>query len=390
MKKIFGWYLLIQGVIGLLMIFVFFLSKGENLGLAAIALLASLLFIWGGRALLRTEKRARRRVVINWDIGGFVFWVLTPIVVSVYVAFRLGASNDGALNKIGPYGAIAAWFVTTGLVLGINWVWRRLSPHKSDDLSPAEEVIEYWTSLDSIDETQPSPEEIAAQAAQVDKETLEYFKRQFSGEEPVRERTPRPHYPSGLSKYEIWSQVAERVGGDLMRTGGWHNHWIKCRYREWDIVLETRSSWFREVNVTWTRMYAAFNNKHGLRFKIKYKGISPAIETMLGAQDIETGDEYFDQIFITKGNNEGKIKELLNDEKLRKLIPRRSGMYFQIRNNEGWLGPKYPKGVDLLFFECNEIKSGPALEALFDLFTGTLERMLEIGSASADAPNIKR
>ena len=175
-----------------------------------------------------------------------------------------------------------------------------------------------------------------------------------------------------------------------MRTGGWHNHWIKCRYREWDIVLETRSSWFREVNVTWTRMYAAFNNKHGLRFKIKYKGISPAIETMLGAQDIETGDEYFDQIFITKGNNEGKIKELLNDEKLRKLIPRRSGMYFQIRNNEGWLGPRYPKGVDLLFFECNEIKSGPALEALFDLFTGTLERMVEIGSASADAPNIKR
>ena len=175
-----------------------------------------------------------------------------------------------------------------------------------------------------------------------------------------------------------------------MRTGGWHNHWIKYRYREWEILLETRSSWFREVQVTWTRMYAAFNNKHGLRFKIKYKGISPAIETMLGAQDIETGDEYFDQIFITKGNNEGKIKELLNDEKLRKLIPRRSGMYFEIRNNEGWLGPKYPKGVDLLFFECNEIKSGPALESLFDLFTGTLERMVEIGSASADAPNIKR
>jgi len=65
MKKIFGWYLLIQGVIGLLMILVFFLSKGKNLGLAAIALLASLLFIWGGWVLLRTEKRARRRVVIN-------------------------------------------------------------------------------------------------------------------------------------------------------------------------------------------------------------------------------------------------------------------------------------------------------------------------------------
>ncbi len=244
-----------------------------------------------------------------------------------------------------------------------------------------------WISLDTIDETQPSPEEIAAQ---VDRETLEQFERQFSGEEPVRERTPRPHYPSGLSKHEIWSQVAERVGGDLMRSGGWHNHWIKYRYREWDIVLERRSSWFSEVQVTWTRMYAAFNNKQGLRFKIKYKGIVPAIETMLGAQDIETGDGYFDQIFITQGNNEGKIKELLNDEKLRKLIPRRSGMYFEIRNNEGWLGPKYPKGVDLLFFECNEIKSGPALESLFELFTGTLERMVEIGSASADAPNIKR
>ena len=384
---------------------------------------------------------SKKRIVIDWDIGGFVFFVLTPIVVSVYVAFRLAAYNDGALTEVGPtveskgypvlFGAFAAFAVTGLLMVGINWVWRQIvglikgepptEPDELEDLGLTEEEDPWisldtidetqpmprelptepdepedlglteeedpWISLDSIDETQPSPEEIAAQ---VDRETLEQFERQFSGEEPVRERTPRPHYPSGLSKHEIWSQVAERVGGDLMRSGGWHNHWIKYRYREWDIVLERRSSWFREVQVTWTRMYAAFNNKHGLRFKIKYKGIVPAIETMLGAQDIETGDGYFDQIFITQGNNEGKIKELLNDEKLRKLIPRRSGMYFEIRNNEGWLGPKYPKGVDLLFFECNEIKSGPALESLFELFTGTLERMVEIGSASADAPNIKR
>ena len=129
MKKIFGWYLLIQGVIGLLMILVFFLSKGENLGLAAIALLASLLFIWGGWVLLRTEKQVSRRIVINWDIGGFVFFGLTPIVVSVYVAFRLAAYNDGALNEVGPtteskgypvlIGAIAAFVVTSCLMLGI-------------------------------------------------------------------------------------------------------------------------------------------------------------------------------------------------------------------------------------------------------------------------------
>ena len=62
------------------------------------------------------------------------------------------------------------------------------------------------------------------------------------------------------------------------------------------------------VQVTWTRMYAAFNNKNGLRFNIKYKGIGPAVETMLGAQDIESGNEYFDQLFITQGNNEGKSR----------------------------------------------------------------------------------
>ena len=352
------------------------------------------------------EEPKRQRIVVKWDIGGFLFYVLTPVAVGVYVAFRLAAYNDGALLEVGPtveskgypvlFGAFAAFAVTGLLMVGINWVWRQIvglikgepptEPDELEDLGLTEEE-DPWISLDTIDETQPSPEEIAAQ---VDRETLEQFERQFSGEEPVRERTPRPHYPSGLSKHEIWSQVAERVGGDLMRSGGWHNHWIKYRYREWDIVLERRSSWFREVQATWTRMYAAFNNKHGLRFKIKYKGIVPAIETMLGAQDIETGDGCFDQIFITQGNNEGKIKELLNDEKLRKLIPRRSGMYFEIRNNEGWLGPKYPEGVDLLFFECNEIKSGPALESLFDLFTTTLDRLVETGSASADATNIKR
>ena len=165
MGKIFGWYLLVQGISGLLISLVFFVQR-ENLILAAIALPTSLLFIWGSWLLLRTGKRVRQKIVVDWDIGGFLFYGLPPIVVGVYAAFRLAAYNDGALLEVGPtveskgypvlFGAFAAFAVTGLLMVGINWVWRQIvglikgepptEPDELEDLGLTEEE-DHWIQL---------------------------------------------------------------------------------------------------------------------------------------------------------------------------------------------------------------------------------------------------
>jgi hypothetical protein len=52
-------------------------------------------------------------------------------------------------------------------------------------------------------------------------------------------------------------------------------------------------------------------------------------------QDIEIGDEYFDQDFVIKGNNPFQIARLLAGDEFKTLIERHPRIHFEIRDDEG-------------------------------------------------------
>ena len=194
----------------------------------------------------------------------------------------------------------------------------------------------------------------------------------------------------GPSKKDIWEQIAQEIGGEYIDGGFWKKDGLRLQHREWELLLDTFTRGSNNNSRTYTRLRVPFLNKDGLRFKIYHESIFSSIGKFLGAQDIEIGDPYFDDTFIIKGNNENTIYKLLKDEQLKNLFMNQPKVLIEIKNNEGWFGPHYPEGVDVLYFESYGVmKKKDELFNLFELFSTLLDRLVHIDSAYENNPGIE-
>jgi hypothetical protein len=192
----------------------------------------------------------------------------------------------------------------------------------------------------------------------------------------------------GPSKDEIWNQIAKDIGGQHVQGGFLRGGVLRYRSGEWEIALDTYSTG-TEATTTHTRMRAPFVNKDGLYFSISREGLFSSIGKFFGMQDIQIGDANFDDRFVIKGNNEEKIRRLLNEPRLKQLIHAQPEVSFQIRDDDRWFDGQFPEGVDELYFECyGVVKDEKQLKNLFDLFSLTLQRLVQIDSAYEDDPGI--
>lgn len=194
----------------------------------------------------------------------------------------------------------------------------------------------------------------------------------------------------GPSKKEIWSQIADEIGGEIIAGGFWKKGGIRFQHGEWELVLDTYTVSNGKHSSTYTRLRAPFLNKDKLYFKIYREGLFSAMGRFFGLQDLVIGDDYFDKKFVIKGNNAEKIKTLLNDDRLKELIDMQPKISLEIRDDEGRFGTKFPAGVDLVTFQCGGVvKDKKRLKALFYLFALLLERLVQIDSAYENDPGLQ-
>ena len=129
-------------------------------------------------------------------------------------------------------------------------------------------------------------------------------------------------------------------------------------------------------------MRAPYVNPEGFRFTIYRKGFFSDLGKLLGMQDIEVGDPEFDEAFIIKGNDEDRVRVLFSDPKIRQMIQDQPKIRLEVKDSEGWFGPKFPEDVDELHFQVvGVIKDVDRLKSLFDLFAAVLDQLCRIGSA---------
>jgi len=193
----------------------------------------------------------------------------------------------------------------------------------------------------------------------------------------------------GPSKAEIWTQLARDIGGNFDAGGFLGRDALRYRSGEWVITLDTYTVSTGKSSTTYTRMRAPFVNKDGLYFKIYREGLFSPIGKFLGMQDIEIGDPSFDDNFVIKGNDAGKVKLLLNDARLKQLVEAQPSISLEVRDDEGWFGADFPQGVDELYFQCHGVlKDEALLKGLFDMFSITLERLVQIDSAYGNDPKV--
>jgi hypothetical protein len=193
----------------------------------------------------------------------------------------------------------------------------------------------------------------------------------------------------GPGKDEVWRQLSEEIGAEFVEGGMWKRNKVQAHVGPWTITLDSHTESSGESSVTYTRMRVPYVNPEGFRFTIYRKGVFSDLGKLLGMQDIEVGDPEFDEGFIIKGNDEPRVVTLFSDLEIRRMIQAQPKIRLEVKDSEGWFGPRFPDDVDELRFQVvGIIKDVERLKALFDLFAAVLDRLCKIGSAQKQVPGV--
>ena len=194
----------------------------------------------------------------------------------------------------------------------------------------------------------------------------------------------------GPGKDEVWKRLAEEIDADFVDGGFWKgSSKVQAQFGPWTVTLDTYTVHTGHAHFTYTRMRAPYVNPEGFRFTAYRKGLLSGLGRLLGMQDIEVGHPEFDEAFIVKGTDEFKVRELFDDAGVRSLLLAQPQIRLEVRDGEGWFGPKFPEGVDELHFQvAGVIKDVERLKGLFDLFAAVLDPLVRIGSAHDQEPGV--
>jgi hypothetical protein len=194
----------------------------------------------------------------------------------------------------------------------------------------------------------------------------------------------------GPDKDEIWRQLAEEIRARFEQ-GTWRKgSRVQIDVNEWTVTLDTYTVSAGHSHQVFTRMRAPFVNRDGFRFTVHCKGFLSNLGKALGMQDLEVGIPDFDERYIIKSNEEHLVRALFGNARIRELLDTQPSVHFQIKDDEGWFGPKFPEGVDELCFHVRGIiKDIPRLKQLFDLFAEVLQQLCRMGSAYQKDPGVE-
>ena len=193
----------------------------------------------------------------------------------------------------------------------------------------------------------------------------------------------------GASKDEAWRELSRQIGAEFVDGGIWKGKKVQVQSGVWTLTLDTYTQSTGNTHITYTRMRAPFVNPERFRFTISRKSLFTGLGKWLGMQDIEVGGFEFDDDFVIKSNDETRVRELLANAQIRKLIEAQPKIRLEVKDSEGWFGPKFPPDVDELHFQVvGVIKDLERLKDLFDLFAALLDRLVEIGVARQQEPEV--
>jgi hypothetical protein len=194
----------------------------------------------------------------------------------------------------------------------------------------------------------------------------------------------------GLDRDEIWRQLCEETNARFEQ-GNWRKgSRVQVDAGEWTVTLDVYTVSSGHSHQQYTRLRAPFVNRDGFRFTIYRKSFFSGVAKSLGMQDFEVGYPEFDDNFIIKGSDEAKLRALFGNRRIRELLHAQPQVHLQVKDNEGFFGPKFPEDVDELCFQVHGvIRDIPQLKQLFELFAEVLQQLCHIGSAYESDPALE-
>ena len=189
------------------------------------------------------------------------------------------------------------------------------------------------------------------------------------------------------SDRNAWGLFSSQVGGQFVE----RSEKVQTRFRNWIITLDTYTADQRgyALPIPYTRMRAPYlevivQGVDDFWFKVRprsSKGVlGGIIRLLLGAPDIEVGQDEIDEYFSVEANDESRVRSLFENPKFRQLIRSQPTIDLRIRYDAGFF--------ELYFLERGIITDVGRLTSLVELFKETLNQLSVIGAASEEDPKI--
>jgi hypothetical protein len=177
-------------------------------------------------------------------------------------------------------------------------------------------------------------------------------------------------------KLNIWEEFANETNGKFIEEFSWHSAKAEIDYNGLKIIFDNYTLWSGKYNTEMTRVMVSFNSFENFELEIYRSGIIRNIEKLFGAQDVKIGRNDFDKKFIIKTNNEHKIRTILQNEKIRKLIEIQKNINIVISNEKGiWEGKLPENKYELCFYDDGEIKDIERLKSILNLFKEFIDEL---------------
>lgn len=176
-------------------------------------------------------------------------------------------------------------------------------------------------------------------------------------------------------------------GGDIY-TGklGSGPFWV-IPYRNWQLVFDYHTVHTGNTNITYTRMRCVTIAMQDYRFKIGKEGLFTKISKAFGGQDIEIGDEIFDEHYRIRSNDTLMTTRLLNHFDVKSRINFTKSFTLEMTQKNSMGLKCLPGESGLIFYTVGKLKHEVEIINIIELFQHLLDQLLDLNLIS-EAPGL--
>lgn len=200
-------------------------------------------------------------------------------------------------------------------------------------------------------------------------------------------KNPRQGSPDSgspeLTRREAWHAVAASMKGQCVEGARPARDKAVFQHLRWTIVLDTYAVNTGQTSVAYTRVRAPFTGTDDFKLTLTRRNWLSRFDIVLRSRTITVGSRMFDEKYVTRTNNEGRARSLLNSSEVRGLIMVQPSLRLEIRRPSWSRRRKLSEGARDVIVQTTGVVTDPVrLENHVMLVAHTLDQLLRIGSAS--------
>ncbi len=180
---------------------------------------------------------------------------------------------------------------------------------------------------------------------------------------------------------EVWAALQRAMNDG----GAWDGRAVRVHHPPFVVTIDVNAQLAGYASELETRLRAAFPNPRKLRFRMVRQAWKSRLAQRLGLHDVEVGDPAFDAAFWIRAHDADAMRRVLSDAELRRDLLAGPAWLVEVRDDDGWFGPEFPDGVDMLLLEVPGRVTDPvAIGTLYDAMARLLDALAEEGAEPAE------